>query len=472
MPMARQALLILLMVAGSALHPLSPARAEVVSAQDVEAGLALPGCRTALGVSPTEPAQQLLRTNPDLATHVANTPACRAPQNALSQLERLEQELTASRQRIAAQQNQLAAETARQEALAADLAQLRAQLTGQPLPPSAAATGATPPASTAARPAEPPTSGSVHYTPGKGFTLQAGDSTLRLWAEAKLLGFSSSRYTFNPGQPLIVSPKDPAASYDLSAQQSMVYAAFRGPKWGSWTPGAFAIFWLQDNLLAEGYSFTPVVAYGEIGNGAWRVAAGQNFDVFAPRDPDTLPNGKLAATGNPGAYRPQFRVERNFEAGPGFGGVVQLAASSPITTALPSDVDLANLQGQEIVEDNGWPNLEARLNLGFGAYADRAGGRSLRPVELGFSGVVGQLRVLDNIRPSDPLTLVSDRSTVNVWGAALDGQIALGRRFGLSGELYIGQGLGNTWPASSRPTTAPPTRRCPPPAAGASSTCT
>jgi hypothetical protein len=50
--------------------------------------------------------------------------------------------------------------------------------------------------------------------------------------------------------------------------------------------------------------------------------------------------------------------------------------------------------------------------------------------------------VLDNIRPTDPLTLVSDRSTVNVWGAAIDGQIALGRRFGLSGELYTGQGLG------------------------------
>lgn len=121
---------------------------------------------------------------------------------------------------------------------------------------------------------------------------------------------------------------------------------------------------------------------------------------------------------------------------------MQLAASSPVTTALPNDVDLTNLQGQEIVEDNGWPNLEARLNLGFGGYADRAGGRSLRPVELGVSGIVGQLRVLDNIRLSDPLTLVSDRSTVNVWGAAFDGQIALGRSFGLSGELYTGQGLG------------------------------
>jgi hypothetical protein len=55
---------------------------------------------------------------------------------------------------------------------------------------------------------------------------------------------------------------------------------------------------------------------------------------------------------------------------------------------------------------------------------------------------VGQLRVLDNIRPTDPLTLDFDRTTVSVWGAALDGQIALGRSFGLSGELYTGQGLG------------------------------
>jgi hypothetical protein len=430
--------LIPLLLAGSgAIALLPPARADVPQPPGVAASLALPGCRQALGLPASTAPAELLRADPALPAKLTAAPACRNPGDALSRLERLEQELAASRQRIAAQQSQLAAETSRQEALAADLAQLRRQLTGQPASPGAAISSAPASAGGSTAPATTAT-----YTPGKGFALQAGDATLRLWAEAKLLGFSSSRYTFNPGQPLIVSPKDPAASYDLSAQQSMVYAAFRGPKWGSWTPGAFAIFWLQDNLLAEGYSFTPVVAYGEIGNGAWRVAAGQNFDVFAPRDPDTLPNGKLAATGNPGAYRPQFRVERTFEAGPGFGGVVQLAASSPVTTALPSNVDLANLQSQEIVEDNGWPNLEARLNFGFGAYADRAGGRSLRPVELGVSGIVGQLRVLDNIRPSDPLTLVSDRSTVNVWGAAIDGQIALGRRFGLSGELYTGQGLG------------------------------
>ena len=219
-------------------------------------------------------------------------------------------------------------------------------------------------------------------------------------------------------------------------------ASFQGPKWGEWTPGGFALFTLQDNLLAEGYSFTPVAFVGEIGNGRWRFVAGQNFDVFAPRDPDTLPSGKLAATGNPGAYRPQFRVERRVQGGPGFEGLLQVAGSAPITTALPRSLDLATLSEQELVEDNGWPNAEARLSLGFGAPAERAGGRNLRPLELGVSAVVGQLRVLDNIRATAPITLVSDRTEVTVWGAALDGRLAIGRSVGLSGELYTGQALG------------------------------
>lgn len=439
-----------------------------VNAQPALDALARPQCRSALGLNAAAPAESLLRADPALAAKLAAAPACRAAADALNRLDRLEGELAASRQRIASQQAQLAAETSRQEALARDLAELRRQLLGgggaSPAGAAAAAAVATgvgaaapvtslpattaapsvaaapnAPASTAAAPSPP----AVAYTLGRGFTLQAGGSTFTLKADARLLGFSSSRYVFNPGQPLVVSPKNPDASYDLSAQQSTVTAAFQGPKWGAWTPGAFALFTLQDNLLAEGYSFTPVVVYGELNDGRWRIAAGQNFDVFAPRDPDNLPSGKLAASGNPGSYRPQFRVERSLGGGaPGFGGAVQLAVSSPITTALPKNVDLANLQTQEVVEDNGWPNLEARLNLGFGAASERAGGRRLRPLELGVSGVVGQLRVLDNLRPTDPLTLVADRSTVNVWGAAFDGQLALGRRFGLSGELYTGQGLG------------------------------
>ncbi|MFO0038166.1 MAG: hypothetical protein ACK522_04395 [Synechococcaceae cyanobacterium] len=391
-----------------------------VAAQPAEGPLALPACRAALGLPASASAA------------MPATPACAPPEDPLARLERLEQQLQASRQRIAAQQAQLAAETARQDALAQDLALLRQQLrpaAAQPAPAVAPAAGAATP--------EP-----LIYTPGRGFTLRAGGATLQLGAEARLLGFSTSRFTINAGQPLVVSPKDPAASYDLSAQQSTVTASFQGPKWGEWTPGGFALFTLQDNLLAEGYSFTPVAFVGEISNGRWRFVAGQTFDVFAPRDPDTLPNGRLASSGNPGAYRPQFRVEHSFRQGSDFEGLLQVAGSAPITTALPKNLDLATLPDQELVEDNGWPNAEARFNLGFGPLVERAGGRRLRALELGVSGVVGQLRVLDNIRATAPLTLVSDRSEVTVWGAALDGRLAIGRSVGLSGELYTGQALG------------------------------
>jgi hypothetical protein len=429
-------------------EPVAPPSAQDAASPEARASLALPACRAALGLQPAAPAEELLEADRALATKLARTPACQSPAAALARLDQLERELAASRQRIAQQKTELERETDRQEALAKDLAQIRSQLIGQASPSQG--TGpqvplSAPPASPAPTPAPALANAApepVSFTPGKGVTLRSGDYQLRLWAEAKLLGFSSSRYVFNPGQPLVVSPKDPDAAYDLSAQQSMVYAAFQGPKWGAWTPGGFALFTLQDNLLAEGYSFTPIAFYGEISDGRWRIVAGQNFDVFAPRDPDTIPTGKLAATGNPGAYRPQFRLERSFEAGSSFGGIVQLAAASPITTALPDEVDVANLQTEEVVEDNGWPNVEGRISLGFGEMTERAGGRRLRPVELGVSGVVGQLRVLDNIRPTDPLTLAADRSLVSVWGAAFDGQIALGRSFGLSGELYTGQGLG------------------------------
>lgn len=354
-------------------------------------------------------------------------------------LERIEQELEASRRRLAEQQARISEEQQRQEALARELAELRSRISGTTAAPALSAPAATPPTAQASTAAATP---ALTYSAGQGFTLQNGESRLKLWAEAKLLGISSSRYTFNPGQPLVVSPKDPAHSYDLTAQQSVVGASFQGPRWGRWTPGGFALFTLQDNILAEGYSFTPVVFYGDIGDGGWRVAAGQQFDLFAPRDPDNLTTGKLAASGNPGAYRPQFRLERSIGSGAGTTGLAQLAISAPITTALPDTIDLGRLQQVEIVEDNGWPNVEGRLSIGLGAPTERAGGRRSKPLELGVSGVLGQLRVLDNIRPTDPITLVSDRSVVSVWGAAFDGKLALGRNLSISGELYTGQSLG------------------------------
>ena len=45
------------------------------------------------------------------------------------------------------------------------------------------------------------------------------------------------------------------------------------------------------------------------------------------------------------------------------------------------------------MEDNGWPNIEARLAYGFGENQEYMGGRKQRPLEFGVSGVVGQIEV-------------------------------------------------------------------------------
>lgn len=67
-------------------------------------------------------------------------------------------------------------------------------------------------------------------------------------------------------------------------------------------------------------------------------------------------------------------MECTFEGARSLAGIMQLAASSPITTALEDQVDLANLQEAEGVEDSGWPNVEGRISLDFGELREQAGG--------------------------------------------------------------------------------------------------
>jgi hypothetical protein len=61
-----------------------------------------------------------------------------------------------------------------------------------------------------------------------------------------------------------------------------------------------------------------------------------------------------------------------------------LSLSNPIATAYNGE--LANL-----VEDNGWPNLEGRVVLGAGPVAKKYGFEA-RTFEFGMSGLLGQLR--------------------------------------------------------------------------------
>lgn len=103
--------------------------------------------------------------------------------------------------------------------------------------------------------------------------------------------------------------------------------------------------------------------------------------------------------------------------------IATLGISEPTTTVV-------NNRNLDLVEDNGWPNIEGRIAYAFGEPM----GKGPRPFAFGVSGVVGQLRRTELVQ--------GVRSVANVWGASADARAAFSKRLSVKGEFYIGQGLG------------------------------
>jgi hypothetical protein len=185
--------------------------------------------------------------------------------------------------------------------------------------------------------------------------------------------------------------------------------------------------------VSDNYGFLPVTAYGELKNDRWRLAAGLMNDVFNPAGPRLITIADLSFSGDAGSYRGEVRLEHFYKPSDGFQLTTQVALSEPTSTIFTDN--------RRILEDNGWPNVEGRVAAGLGPVRDLAGDRKARPVEVGVSGVIGQLRNAVLLpTPDTPPPQV--RSVVLVWGVATDVRAAVTDRFGLVGEVFVGQSLG------------------------------
>ena len=183
------------------------------------------------------------------------------------------------------------------------------------------------------------------------------------------------------------------------------------------------------SVLADQNGFLLQQSYGELFNDHWRFAAGLQFDVFAPGLPTVLPFSYLGGSGSPGnCIRGQIRVEHFADVGSASQLTLQGALSQPLNTAVTPDIILD--------EDNGSPNVEGRIGFGLGKPVP-IGLLTQRPVEVGVSGLVGELR-RTAVPPDPPRRVVSD-----VWGAAVDFRVNVAGSFGFRGEVYTGQALGN-----------------------------
>jgi len=279
------------------------------------------------------------------------------------------------------------------------------------------------------------------YTPGEGVTISMLKNTSKLTVGVNLsaLATFSTNRPFSSSVPLFLFPGSPPGldtnTFDLHARQSSINARFTGPEVLGLTPGAETLtLFFNDNITDDNYGFLVYYAYGELKNEQMRFAAGLQRDIFNPVGPTVLPISQLYGSGNAGSYRGQIRYERFIPFGNDSLMTFQSGLSESISTLV------VNSLRDPLVEDNGWPNWEGRVAMGYGESQTYMGGRKQRAVEFGVSGVVGQIRITKPV--PGPGTPGPDRIVDDVRALGCDLQWVMTDRLGMKGELFIGRTLG------------------------------
>lgn len=285
-----------------------------------------------------------------------------------------------------------------------------------------------------------PLQANAYFVPGDGLTVSMLNDTsrLKLFGQFSGLGIFSTDRPFSAGLPLLLLPPSPFGlntnTFDLHARQSALGASFSGPEVLGLTPGGFFLGFIQnDSLTNDAYGLLPFQGYGDLKNDRWRIAAGLQSDVFNPGKPTIISLGSLFGSGNTGSFRGQARLEHFLEVNQDLRLTAQVALSEPISTIVTS--------AERINEDNGWPNIEARLAADFGEDVELVNGQTQKRLTIGSSGVIGQMRSTRSLLSPTDLEDPT-RAIINTWGFGLDAQWTMNGRFGLEGEFYIGQGLG------------------------------
>jgi hypothetical protein len=286
----------------------------------------------------------------------------------------------------------------------------------------------------AAAPKAPPTLeelGKSVDAVSKNLTVTTGDGDYKLILGGAVIAdvlFNQKR-PVAPGTPFFLLPDSAFGfdtnTFDAHARQTNLFGLFTGPDLFHYQTGGFVLVNLYDNsIVADIYGVLPINAWGHVTSEDWRFAAGLQMDVFNPVNPTVLPFSYLGASGNTGFFRGQVRVERYLYPAEDTQITLTGAIAEPIPTTLNNQLRLS--------EDNGFPNFEARVACGLGPMQGE-GIAARRPVEFGISGVCGQIRTVRG-----PQRVVGD-----VLGLGVDGRWAADPRWGVQGELYIGQGLGS-----------------------------
>jgi len=264
--------------------------------------------------------------------------------------------------------------------------------------------------------------------------------------------YTTARVLPSTGTAYVLFPKDGTGvenTFDVNARSSTIYFSVDGPNVGNFRLGGKMVFYTIKDLSDPSYGLLPALMYVELKNEKWRFSAGQQVDVFAQRIPNMIDGYfALASAGCAGnSSRGQLRAERYLPMGEG-KVTLTLAASQPLSTYYSKDF-------RDNKENNGVPNLEWAVKYQSGS--DKEAWVPWDRVEIGASGVAGSYRVFKN----DTVAGVPVNIGINkpkVRGYAGEFAFRISKQFGIQGEVYTGQALGNYMGAIMQTTKGPSDR--------------
>ena len=243
--------------------------------------------------------------------------------------------------------------------------------------------------------------------------------------------YSTAPYT-NDTIIAFLNPETPGVSEDataVSAKQSQINFAVSGPSHNGWdTDGIILINFMGAQPLRNFSGANIVLANAQIANDRWRFAFGRMFDLFGPLNPETVNQIQQRGGGNIGIYRGAFHVDRYLT----MSDVQKWTLSSRI-----SQPDITDYAAVPLIngQNNGWPNIEARIGVELGQRCDDG-----CPVEIGVSGVVGELQAVLAAIAGGLFNPPADEIE-QTRGVCLDAQLR-GRKLGFRGEAWWGKAAG------------------------------
>lgn len=280
-------------------------------------------------------------------------------------------------------------------------------------------------------------------TLSKRLTVTTADEQFKLILFGSIVGetISSTQRITSPGSYLFVNPflgRD-SPSIEIQGRGTNLGAQLVGPEiLGFQSGGQLLVYLYGQSPFANLYGLFFAFAYADLKNDDWRFAFGLNQDVFNPLNPTTLNFGYGLDAGNTGFIRGSFRAERYLKLTEDFQITLQGALGQPVVSEFATP-----FPGSEITlgETNGIPNFESRVAFGFGELEQRYGSVvPTRKMELGISGLIGQLRT----------SSTANRVLSTTAGLGVDLTVNITDRFGLKGEFYQSQAMGSYFGGSGQ----------------------